>query len=264
MSLNTEWELSMATNGILNRTKREYIKEHLSWLSLSFDGPEDIQNSHRPFPSGKASYPIVYETAKYFHETKMPFAIRATVSAKSVNRLLEIIEFFNSEFPSVGIGIEPLHKIGRGCTSSAGAPDMRLFATEFIKVMKYAKEKKIKLVNSGVGRSNEIRTSFCKSLSSPAFNVSFDGNLTACQRDGGTLPEFKYGEWNKKKQKFEWDENQIRSVRKIATTLEPKCIRCFARYHCAGDCLDIKLAGSNRCEFNREIVRHFLTERLSK
>lgn len=255
--------LSMATNGILSNNQREYITNNFNWISLSFDGPEDIQNKQRPMRNGGNSFPVVYETAKNFIEAKFPFSVRATVSNESVNRLCEIVDFFATEFPGIGIGLEPLHEIGRGCTSPFGKPNLKVFAREFQKILELSESKGIQIVNSGIGRVNEIRTSFCKSLSQPAFNVSINGLLHACLRDGTDRHEFEYGFWNEKDEQFEWDIESIRAIRRRAVSLERKCKKCFARYHCAGDCLDLKLAGSNRCIFNREIVRYMLSKRLN-
>jgi len=74
----------MATNGCFGASTLEFLKANFSQLSLSFDGPEPIQNLHRPLKNGSPSFPLVYQTAQSLYDAKFSFAFRATVSDYSL------------------------------------------------------------------------------------------------------------------------------------------------------------------------------------
>lgn len=85
----------MPTNGAYGQPVREFILKHFFQISFSMDGPEFIQNVHRPYRNGAGSFEKVFETAKFFYENKMNMAFRITVTDYSLPHLIEILNFFD-------------------------------------------------------------------------------------------------------------------------------------------------------------------------
>ena len=246
-------KISMSTNGVFSREKAEFLTDHFSGISLSMDGPPDIQNAHRPSANGSPTFDAVFATAAYFYEKQFLFSIRTTVSELSVNRMSEIWDFFEEHFPGVPVGFERMNPLGRGCTSAIKPPSACDFDRNFEGLLREADRHKGLLLNSGVGKLNLLQSAFCKSLSYPCMTITPDGRVTACTRDGA--PEyFHYGRWNAGTQTFDVDMDKVKQFRAMTVDTFPECQDCFSKYHCAGDCYDLRRAGIRRCSTNKRMI----------
>jgi len=246
-------KISMSTNGVFSRSHAEFIADHFTAVSLSLDGPADIHNAHRPCANGEGSFSAVVDTANYFFQRGFLFSIRATVSELSVNRMEEIWDFFEKHFPGVAVSFERMNPLGRGADSSLRPPSTRQFTQAFERLLNEAPKHKGLLLNSGIGKLNQIRTCFCKSLSYPCMTVTPDGKVSACQRDGSPT-FFHYGYWDNERKAFSIDSQKVRFFRSLTVQRFPECVTCFAKYHCAGDCYDLRRAGIRRCSTNKRII----------
>lgn len=259
-------DLSMATNGVFGFGKASFIVDRFSGVSLSFDGPQEIQDLHRPSFARGPSFPAVYKTARFFHDNWgsgrncFRFALRATVSSASVHRMREIYEFFAAEFPRATVGFEMLNPLGRGALAAdprLQPPSQELFARNLAELIGLASPRRI--INSGAGRLGELKTHFCKALAMPTMNVAPNGNVLACQRDGA--PDyFSYGSYNPESKTFDIDDERMQYFRTLSVDSYPECKECVARYHCAGECHDLRRVGATRCEVNRSLLKAHLAE----
>jgi uncharacterized protein len=262
-------DLSMATNGIFSREKAAFIVEHFTGVSLSFDGPADIQDRHRPLANGNGSYEIIYKTAQHFHDRwgegkhGFRFALRATVSSASVSRMHEIHAFFSEHFPKAAIGFEMLNPIGRGkdCyRDDLQSPDEDEFSDNLSAIVSKSQDKRI--VNSGTGRLGELKTHFCKALAMPTMNVDPQGSLLACQRDGA--PDyFRYGQYNGATRNFDINQERVDFFRSLSVDAYSECHGCVGRYHCAGGCHDLRREGTLRCKSNLRLLQTHLTNAIN-
>ena len=255
--------LSMATNGVFSTSKAKYVTENFSYVSLSLDGIESVQNYQRPSKQGKGTFNTVIKTARYFWNNKFPFAIRATVSDFSVEKMEEFFTFCQTEFPGIKVGFEALNNIGRGKLSKLRPPSGIEFSKNFIRVLELSEKIGGSVTNSGLGRLDEIRTVFCKSLASPGVTVTPSGKISLCQRDGA--PDFfHYGYVDKEKRKFIVDEEKVISFRSLDVRNYDECEKCFCKYHCAGDCQDLRQENISRCDFTRFLAKYKLVRLLEK
>lgn len=246
-------KISMSTNGVFPRSKAKFIADHFTAVSLSLDGPADIHNAHRPGANGKGSFPAVFATANYFFKRGFLFSIRVTVSELSVSRMAEIWDFFETHFPGVAVSFERMNPLGRGAHSALRPPSAREFSRQFEGLMADGEKHKGLLLNSGIGKLNQIRTCFCKSLSYPCMTVTPDGQVSACQRDGS--PKFfHFGYWDEEAHAFSINPERVKFFRSLTVETFPECVDCFAKYHCAGDCYDLRRAGIRRCSTNKSVI----------
>lgn len=262
--------LTLATNGCYGKEKREFIVDRFDGVSLSFDGYSEIQNMQRPKKDGSPSFDLTYETAKYFYEHRgrgrkgFRFVLRPTVSQYGLEHIEEILSFYKNEFPGVPVGFEAINPLGRASNEMCGGmvmvPDHKQFAQKMAELLD--REGSDMILNSGASRLGEIRKSFCKALSMPGVNVTPSGEVSACQRDGA--PDyFKYGSYDFEKKCFVFDNNRIEYFRSLSVDNYPECLECIAKYHCAGDCADLRLAGIKRCEINIGMVCKMLESELA-
>lgn len=262
--------LTLATNGCYGDEKREFLVEHFDGVSLSFDGYREIQNMQRPKGDGTPSFDLTYGTAKYFYEHMgqgrkgFRFVLRPTVSQYGLNHIEEILSFFKQEFPGIPVGFEAINPLGRASAEMCGGlvmvPDHKLFAQKMAELLE--REGPNMILNSGASRLGELRKTFCKALSMPGVNVTPGGEISACQRDGA--PDFfKYGYYDFEHNEFVFDEDKINYFRTVTVNDYPECVECIAKYHCAGDCADLRRAGIRRCDINTGMVCKMLETELN-
>lgn len=253
----------LATNGVYGNKVRKFLTDNFSNISLSFDGPAFIQDVHRPIANGKGSFEAVFQTAKYFQEHKANFAIRATVSDYSLPHIMEIVDFFNTNFPNRSIGFETLVPLGRGANSNIKPPNPKLFSDKMIEVLEYTKDKKIKISNSAWSEYDNIRPVFCSAVGVPDWTVMIDGSIYCCSRDGAP-DDFKIGKFNFTDNSIEFYEDRIENVKKMNVLNYPECADCFCKYHCAGDCPDRRLTNNLNCGSVKKIGQHILNDKINQ
>jgi len=251
--------LTMATNGYYSRKKAEFVMEHFSGVSLSMDGPPEFHDLQRRAPNDTGTFDVVFENAKHWFKNEFPFSLRATISDRSVHSMDDIVLFFHHHFPGRTIGLEPLTPFGRGQDSDFTTPSSNDYIRNFTEIIDLGTRLGIDVINSGTIKIEGLRPQFCKSIGLPGMVVTPDGFLAACERDN--VPrEFYYGQWNDQRQDFDIDLNKVNDLRKFNASSIPECEHCFFKWHCAGDCLHLRLSGLSRCEVNRELLRYVLRQ----
>lgn len=237
--------IATATNGCFNQSMARYIAREFAHISLSFDGPEWLQNLHRPFKGGANSFRQIYANAKFFQEKGLSFAIRATLSTISLKNYREIIDFFAQEFPLANLGLEPLYTLGRG-TDSDIAPTPEQFALGMRNIVQYAKSTELTIKNAGLGKHSTLKPYYCNSIAAPSINVSPDGQIWACPRESDA-DLFNYGRFDFEKGGVILDETKLKRIKALNVFNYPECTDCACKFHCAGDCPDNHNAGQLKC-----------------
>lgn len=261
-----EFRISAATNGVLNKEQLEFIKENICNLTLSFDGPEDIQNKQRPGVNGTKTFNKVMKTLEYFEQNKINYGIRSTITRDSVHRMEELVTFFNSISSNKRVHFEPLFECGRCKTTKSKSPDSKTFLENMIKALETARKQSMGIKYSG-SSVERVSDSFCGAAGSN-FCVTQDGNITSCyeviREDDSRSEIFFYGSFNRKTKEFEFDKIALENLASRTIDNLPYCSDCFVKYSCAGDCLakvetegDMFDPSKNlRCDINREILKY--------
>jgi uncharacterized protein len=255
--------LTTTTNGFYGANKRHYIAKYFDNILLSLDGPPDIQNFHRPTNNGADSFPFVRDSALFFKDNIKSFGIRSTISNYSVKRMPEIVEFFYNEFgKGFEIVFEPLVPIGRAKNNSLLKDPLQTdFVKYYIKSKIIAKLLGIKILTSADNHKRLV-TGFCGAMFTPAFSVTPKGIVTTCSRDSDG-EDYGYGKFAGSPLKFILDKKRDEQ-NKSFRGLPKKCHDCFCKWHCAGDCPDVRTVKYNRCHMVKELVKHSLETRLNE
>lgn len=255
---------SMPTNGVYGDRVRSFIADHFYQVSLSMDGPQFIQDKHRPLASGEASFKWVYDTAKYFYKRKIPYAFRVTVSAYSVHYLKEILDFFNEEFPGKMVGLEPMNLFGRAVGNrELQPPDEMEYSEKLLEAYDYAYSKNIPIRTAGTGKFDQLRTVFCGAVGIPNWTITTEGRITSCTRDN--LPDlFSFGRYDKEKKEIVIDEGKIKTLRNMNVFYYPECQDCFCKYNCAGDCPDLRVANMLNCEATKKVATYVFNKKIDE
>lgn len=213
---------------------------------------------------GGNSHTIVERTASIFKEVGAYFEIRTTWTSLNVGKMAEFTEKFITYNP-FGLNYQPLLITGKGSNLKTIKADMDSFVENFMKSKKIAGLKGILVMMPSVDITR-LNRKFCHAYEGTGFHLSANGSLTACEcvfGDGDSLSE-KYLTYGKIiGSEIMIDEEKISFLRSLNADAISGCHSCFARWHCAGGCLNTHLQSCNEplgdrknleCDLTKSIV----------
>jgi uncharacterized protein len=257
-------ELFAATNGLLSAEQRALIGERFTTVTVSLDGPPDIQDQNRPTAGGGPSSAAVQETLADFDAMGVHYGVRVTVTAASVGRMAEIVDWITTRCHARTVHLEPVWACGRCLVSGESPPADDAFAEGMLAAETLGRERGVDVTYSGA-RLDVLTSKFC-AAPGDGFNVLPEGAVTACyevtELDDPRARTFHYGRFDPAAGRFELDEERLAALRRLSVEHLPFCADCFCRWHCAGDCLAKALTtganpehrGSTRCRLNQRLT----------
>lgn len=286
-------EITMSTNGVLAKSKRDFILDNFDGVSLSFDGIREVQDAQRPLPHGAGSFDAVMQTIHAFDDRQFAYGLRLTVTPQFFHTLPRSVQFLceNSLCPS--IQVEPAYSAVRGDHADPLKEECDAFIRAFLEAFDVSARYRRTLFYSGA-RPWSVTTSFC-SAANEALIVNPSGKLVTCfeiHDDTHSLSEeFTIGRVTLDSQspkaallpilqnsggrgigdrgaQVEIDGD---SLQRFATKEDERrnaCKGCFAFWHCAGDCATRRSASLTkdygRCHVNREITKELLAHYIAE
>jgi radical SAM protein with 4Fe4S-binding SPASM domain len=64
---------------------------------------------------------------------------------------------------------------------------------------------------------------------------------------------FKFGQFDIDSRRFEPNAAKLVKIGEMIVFSYPECDNCFCKYHCAGDCPDLRVSGLLNCEATRRV-----------
>jgi len=263
--------MHIQSNGVFSETVLDWLIENKVDVTISCDGPPEIQDRQRPLKGGKKSSSIVENTIKGFLEKydKKMLGINTTVTNYSVERQTEIVEYFDR------LGVE---KISLGsfleCNESRRnnltEVKPKIFSKNFLKAKEFSEQIGIS-VNSGFLPIH--RMSYVCAFCLPQFCLTPDGLVSSCletvSSDIGPQ-EFIYGRLSGNK--FEFDQEKIKTMKTRRVENMDACKNCFLKYTCVGGCASecLKTTGSiftpplEKCGFLKQNVKEYVLFKVKK
>ena len=255
-----------ASNGVLSPSQRAFVAGNFTGMTISLDGPPDIQDRQRPLASGKGSSAHVMQTLHDFQEKKFPFGIRVTLTADQGHRLDDIVRFIHQQCPQLDqVHVEPVWQCGRCQTTGERPPSQAQFIALFAEACALAQDLGFSLFYSGA-RLDVLTNKFC-AAPGDGFSVTPEGLISSCFEVADPADPraelFHYGRYDRIRREFTIDLERVDRLRRLRVENIRHCRDCFCKWHCAGDCLAKALPGktpddhqgSPRCNLNREITR---------
>ena len=270
---NLNSKIHLATNSYLSDSQTDYIAEAVDGLSISFDGPKEIQNAQRPLKTGNGTFDRVYRTIKRWDSCGLKYGLRCTITGESVNNMEDIVSFFAKNFKMKTIQMEPVFSCNRHLAERTPPPTSAEFIDNYRKALEKADSLDIKLSYSGAQFGKWV-SSFC-GVPRDNFNVTPNGHITACTEVVTTEDKradiFIYSKFDRIQDKFIVDNKKLNFLRSLTVNNMPNCSNCFCKWHCAGDCPAKRASvgdvltetDETRCLINQEltkdqIVKYFL------
>ncbi|MFA5460232.1 MAG: radical SAM protein [Candidatus Paceibacterota bacterium] len=265
IELGIKPQLSIVSNGIWSEEKRTWIIKNFDRVTISCDGPPDIQNKQRPLSNGLPSSLLVYKTLRALSYYKVNFGIRATITENNVTRMSEMVQLFYDLCKPRTLQFERLSICGRCEESKIQSGSADDYINYFKEAFKKAKNLKINLGCSGVRIFR--RTKYYCGIGGHTICVTPEGLLTTCHRvDHFSHPlanKFIFGKWDGIQ--FKWSEDQLGKLqKKLLVDNFAKCQNCFCKYTCAGGCVAAKFYEINsiarqdldeHCKIIRELTK---------
>lgn len=268
LKIGFEPQISIVSNGLWSEDFFEWLTKESVKISISCDGPADIQDLQRPLSNGGQSSPLVYKTLRRLTENGVEFGIRSTITEHNVCRMPEMVEFFHNICKPKTLQFERLAVCGRCEETRIRAGSAEAYVEHFKKAFDLAQHFGINLTCSGVSVFRRT-LNFC-GAAGRTLCVMPNGLLTTCHRvDNLADPlasEFVFGSWQNAR--YCWDQPQLEQLsEKLNVERLNWCKDCFCKYTCAGGCAAARftdignLQGSQsdeRCFIIRELTRHRL------
>lgn len=262
---NLRNSVHLATNGYLSNSKADFIVKAVDHVSVSIDGPKDIQNSQRPLKTGKGTFDRVYRTIKRWDACDLKYGIRSTITGDSIRYMKDIVEFFARNFKVKDIQLDPVFSCNRCLSNKVKIPSSTEFIDNYRKASKIAEDLEIKLSYSGA-RFGKWTPSFC-GVPRDNFMITTDGYITSCNEvvtiEDKRADIFIYGRFDSRQKKFIIDTSKLNFLRSLTVHNIPTCSDCFCKWHCAGDCPAKRAyvgdvltdVNETRCLINQELTK---------
>lgn len=263
---------TICSNGVMTEDKVRWLAENISNITISIDGPPEVQNLQRPLPRGEPSFDHVARTIDILDSIGKQYVFRVTATALSESSLPDIYTFLVTRFHPTMVCIEPLFVCGRCVTSHCQPPAAEAFTRNLVEILDRSRHTKVPLQYSG-GRFFSLNTCFCGSAGSNFF-VTSRGDVTACvevsRREDPRAEIFMYGNYDTTSGRFTFDTVKFQQLVRLRVQDFDSCEDCFARWHCCGDCLAkspvltrIKeQRNPYRCSINQAFIKHQLLSEL--
>jgi oxygen-independent coproporphyrinogen-3 oxidase len=261
-----DWFGYVATNGVVSEVTALWMARTFSRVSLSCDGPPDIQDRQRPLASGGESSPYVERTAQTLRLALGRLDVRITITPHSSARQEEIVRYLHGALGATHIRFEPVYRQAEGFRLEHAGE----FVVNFLQAQAAANELGIELSYSGV-RLDEIHGPYCDVLSG-TLRLNTAGKAVACFC-ASTSGALEIGRLDPGTGRFVLDGDRIAQIQAAATATPPLCRGCINIYHCSRDCPDacvldverrLPLEASFRCTVNRQLTTAWLADLVDK
>jgi uncharacterized protein len=228
--------MEVATNGVYGEDRARFIGDYFDWVVLSFDGPREVQDRHRPIDPARGSFDAVVRTAAILSHSPAELCFRICVAEDNVGQLAEVVHWFCEEFTPSAIDFETLQPTPESQRAGLHPPDPYVFAVQYWRARQVAAERGAEAIYTAAA-TGVPRLSFCP-VGSDALIVSPDGRVSACylaEQDWKARGLDLNVGWLRADGRMDLDMEAVERVRQLVAN-KPRCERCFCRWSCAGGC----------------------------
>ncbi|MEM3556114.1 MAG: radical SAM protein [Candidatus Micrarchaeia archaeon] len=269
--LSSDTKFNLQTNGIFSNEVREWLLKNMDLISISCDGPPDIQDTQRPLANGDRSSPILERNIRYFIKNSKGIKVQAVITEFSVARQAEIVEYFHKlgikEFSFI-----PVKKMGRCVNCNlpySTAPTSHSFSANFLKALELADFYEMPLSTRTVAETCGNKP--C--LLAESFFVTPDNFLSPCLAVNSADSPFKELLYGSIKVNVEIYKEKSDLLNKRLVHNIPTCNNCFLKWNCSGGCpisacliygRDIFSPHKKFCNEQKKIMRELFLYRAQK
>jgi len=257
--------LHLTTNGFFSSFIAKWIAENIEKISISCDGPPEVQNKNRPLKSNKKSSDILEENVLFLIKKGASLGFRSTITYDSAKKQDEILEYA-FRLSVCSLLFSPFRETKRSRKNDIMAVDYLKFAMEFLKAKELAEWFGLKLISDFF--PIEPRRSMC-GFENPNICVSPFGYVATCWASSigytDKPDEFVYGKMQEDGKIRKKSDTWSRIVKRTPDNIND-CRNCFLKHSCAGGCTaahfqvtgDIMKIDKKQCDAIRWLVKQYL------
>lgn len=240
-SWNGKVRFSIVTNGtLLTENVVKYFKENGFSVTVSMDGPKDVQDSQRPKANGKGSFDDCMNGLRLLKENGFSnVIIRSTITEANVDRIPEMLDI--AKEMGASLKVEPVTPTGRGEEDFENL-SAEVFLKYYRKARKYAEKIGVR-ITSTYDHDFTPRTNFCGG-NGRMFCVLPKGKITSCSRvtreDDFLADQYIIGELCESEVRI--DQYKLSQLQHLSVLNFDQCENCFAKWYCAGGCHATRLS----------------------
>ena len=256
---------SFTTNGsLLTEARVDWLAEHRVGVSVSLDGPDDLQDANRPFRGGAPSASVVRPKVEMLlarHKTR-PVGARVTLTHGNADAIRIFEHLIGMGFAEVGLAPvtsdDPAIHLDDAETGKLLA-DMAILADRTVEAA---------LEDRYLGFSNVInlwqelyagsRKAYACGAGLGMLSVSVDGVFAPCHRFNGD-EDLRFGDLAAGLDR----EKHAKFLAEVHLDQKPGCKTCFAQSLCSGGCYhEAKTRHGDHAESNHhacDFVRTWIT-----
>ena len=229
--------ITVNTNGILlDEEIIEQSKKSGAVVAISIDGPQEIHDQMRIFPSRRGSFEGVMRAYNLTKSIGAKTGICVTVDKHNLYQLQEVVHWISDNLNGKGMGFNILIESGKAETEKEYQRYSQIVAEQLIECFKIARDK-------GIYEDRMMRRVKCFVEKEPVLSdcggcglqvvISPDGKIGVCQAFCGSKEYFvseSFETFEPENHSF-WKEWRSRSPFSI-----PECKSCIALGNCGGGC----------------------------
>lgn len=254
------WSAHLTTNGQMDTAQADWIGRTFTHVTLSCDGPPDIQNICRPCRNGKSSSSRLEVAAKKLVSIAEDLDARVTVTAANIHRLNDVVEYISAVLGIRSIRLEPAFA---PVHAEDIEPDPAVAAEMCLRACETGEQRGIE-VTMGSPRLTELHGTYCQVLRG-ILRIMPDGTASNCMH--GVRRNLKYslaiGRYNAAEETYTLDMVGIDRLRRQAENIPARCHDCLNVFHCCLSCPDqCPTADMSvkhwRCRFQEFAAEHWI------
>ena len=227
----------LSTHGAHTESVARWVAERFDRVSLSVDGPPEIQDVQRPGLAGGPTSARVLATARLLRESGTAFGVRVTATEATVGRLPDVVRWLIQQLGPDEVRIEPLYSRGRAVGASGPAarpPAPGAFVDGFLEAAALGRSLGVP-VRCSLVRLDELHGPFCHTQRQ-VLALTPDGLVTGCfdatRREADPTGRLLIGAAGVV------DPDRLARHHAATQRMAARCTTCFNRYHCARECPD--------------------------
>ncbi|RCX19347.1 uncharacterized protein DFR58_10392 [Anaerobacterium chartisolvens] len=226
---------------LLEEEQIAFIKEHNISVTISFDGPKEVQDAQRPFANGKGSYdytlPKIKKVLEALPMTPAHAVIVGNTDPKQIKDTLQEIGFKKLSIVPASNSLLTVEagRIKAATDNENLIHELEQEAEDWITLIQSRDSEALMnlkatsgLYGALISLLNNIKRRYACGAGRGLVSVCVSGDVYLCHRFVG-IDEYKLGNI------FGKQLNREKYLSSPATSNEI-CSACFARYYCAGGC----------------------------
>ena len=250
----------ITTNGFFDPTAVPLIGDYMDSAIISIDGWDLLHDFNRRRLDGSGTYAVVSENIRRLGRYPVELNLRACITQKSVNAMVDIASHFCQEFEFDLLCFEMMTPNESSCRAGLEVPDACDFAAGVLKAEAVAERYNVRVIQGPSELAGPRRTSCPVGLGT--LMLTSDGLLTACYLDPRRWTELGIDPVLGRVDPSSGPIIESERIDGIMALIHSKtrCEKCFCRNTCAGGCHieqtppGCSLEYDNRCRATRVIT----------